>query len=776
MESLSQRGRNAFYAGRLNEAIELWERAAKKHPDIYPALAEAYFRRALTATASPNHKRSPEQDRLGESSLHDLQRATELQPNDAIYYYHLGLAHHRRGELDAAQLAYEIAAGLPTPPRGLFFSLALARLETDPNFDPGTLNGLAENERALFDMLAHVLRGDTSFLSPISPGSWVQVLLAKFSGANPTTALVRGLVYLMASQDEAAQKALDSVQGLAPHAQAVRHYYLGVLAARRGDWSKATMDWQQARARGMDTPWLRANLATAYLPAAIAAVRTENWKAAVEHARAALRAQPDSSAAAHVAVTALNHQAQNAAQGGQWTLAATLWREASEIHSKAIKTDSTTRVLLRNLAIAAEHAEAWEQAAGGWRDLLRTKPRSKKTQDHFTEAQWTWIRRRAILDLQKAGQLGQAITLLKQKIKTEPNDTTNRLELVEALLANQQETAAGNELQRILQMEPQNSQARSKLAEWHARREEWHAAEQEMQQLLAHDPANGKARRQMASLMVQRGRSLHSAGRVSAAREVLVQALTYAPDDADIYIDLGRADLDLRRQDAARADFEQAYRVGGKKLATHEQIVRCWTIERQRDQVEKAIARAETDLPAPLDPLFYVHSGLACFSSGSLRSASSSRENQKWENIGKELIERGIALKPSDPDLLRHVVMDCLEGQLLIGVAYAERLTQLTPDDPMAWIAFGFLRALNGQVAEGKQDLKHGGRLARQQGLRELEQAANEMRQQLDNPLLSLISGLGLPLGALIGQAEDQEEYEVDDEELLWTPPRRRRR
>src|SRR6266542_4408911 len=48
-ESLPQRGRNAFYAGRLNDAIEFWERAAKKHPEIYPALAEAHFRRATMA-------------------------------------------------------------------------------------------------------------------------------------------------------------------------------------------------------------------------------------------------------------------------------------------------------------------------------------------------------------------------------------------------------------------------------------------------------------------------------------------------------------------------------------------------------------------------------------------------------------------------------------------------------------------------------------------------------------------------------------------------------
>ncbi len=767
-ESLSQRGRNAFHAGRLGEAIEHWERAAKKHPEILPALAEAYFRRSLNhPTAAPDQP------------LHDLLRATELVPNDAIYYYHLALAHHRRGELDAALIAYAIGAGLPTPPRGLAFAMALAQLETDPNVEPSALNRLAENERALINTLAPLLRGDTAFArqSPTA-NSWLQSLVAKFSGADQMATLWRGLAHLLAGDTAAAQSALEPAQGLVPRAQALRHYYLGVLAARRGDWSAARVDWEQARARGLDTAWLRANLAAAHLPSAQAAVQAENWRGAVEHARAALRAQADHPTAAQVAVLALHQLANAAAHKGHWREAMDLIREANEIYAKAHKTDSTTRALLQNLAIASEQSEQWEQAAQSWRDLIRTKPRSKKAKDTFTDAQWDWMRRRAILDLQRAGQLAPVITLLKQKVKAEPKDIATRLELVEVLMANQKETAAGNELQRILEIDPQYAAARLKLAEWHVHRHEWHAAEQQMHLLLEQDPSNTTVRGRMANLMHQRGRSLHTDGRVAAAREVLEQAVTFAPDDVEIYIDLGRADLDLRRRDAARADFEQAYRIGGKKLATHEQIVRCWIIDRQHDEVEKAMARAETDLPPPLDPLFYVHTGLACFpptAPNPFGPARAKRVDDEWEDLGQAWIERAVALKPDDDELLHHIVGDCLDMQLPVGAVYAERLTQRTPDDPLAWITWGFLRAMSGQVNEGKENLKHGARLARQQGLSEMEQMANDLRRELDTPVVSLASSLGLPLGALFGQPEE-EEFEDADPEPFWTPPRRRRR
>lgn len=772
-ETLLARGSDALNHGYYADAINFFERAFKQQPAVGSALAEAYFRHAV-APKTPSAQQ-----------LKDLQRATELQPNDPLYYYHLGLAHHRCGELDAALLAYEIAAGLNHPPRGLPLSHGLAKIQADPHADLHTVAGLTEPERQILDTLAMLLRGDTSFLQHAADtGSWFKSLLSKISGSHPTFALWRGLGYLLAGDDDAAQKALDAANQLAPHAQALRHYYRGVIAAKQGDPSAARIDWEQARARGLDTPWLRANLAAVPLPSAHAALRAGNWNAAAEQARAALRADPANPAAAQIAAAALDRLAHAAAQAGNWKQAAAQWSEADQFYAHVAKSDATRRRILQNLAIAAERAELWEQAADAWRELLRTKPRGKKVHGVFSAAQWTWLRRRATQDLQKAGRLGDAITLMKQKIKQTPNDIGARLELVEALLANQQEVAAGNELGRILELEPTHTEARLKLAEWHARRGEWYGAESQVQKILEYDPANETAHRQRARLMQQRARSLHESGRVDAARAVIEEALQFAPNDAELYIDLGRAHLDLKQRAAAEADFEQAYRFGAKQISVHEQIARCWALERNLAQVKNAVTRAEQQVKLP--PLFFVHLGLECQRNSAPRSPFFAPPPQpadlEWTAYGKALIEQGVALNPNDLELLRHVVMDCIESHTPIGMPYAERLTQLAPADPMSWITFAVMQNIAGDVAAAKKNLKAAARVARRIGNRELEQTANQLLHDLDNPLFSLMSGLGTEFGGLLDDfAEDEfEDEEFEDEDLFWAPPpppsRKRRR
>ena len=658
--------------------------------------------------------------------------------------------------------AYQIAHDANPQTRGLAFAFALAKLETDPHADVAALAGLSESEREIVGALGQLLRGDLSFLRAAESRSWFKSLLAKVSTGHPTLALWRGLGYLLAGDDAAAQNALDAANRLAPHGEALRHYYLGVLAARRGDWSAARLAWEQARARGLDTPWLRDNLALVCLPNARAALRAENWRAAADEARAALQANAANADAGAIAAAALDRLAHRAARAGNWAQAATHWGDARQL-------GQPSRALLQNLAIASEMAQAWAQAAEAWRALLQAKPRSKKAKDPFTDAQWNWIRKRATLDLEKAGHLDEAIALMKQKIKANPSDLAERMELVDALLANGQETAARNELQRILQQDPQHREARLKLAEWHAARKEWYAAEMEMQRILEQAPTDESARKQMAFLMTQRGHALHADGKIAAARDVFEHALTYAPNNVEIYIDLGRTALDLRQPDVARQDFEQAYRLGAKQIGTHEQIVNCWVIARNMTEVKRAITRAETDLSQPT-PLFYVHAGLTCLQIPA--------PNPEWERLGRELVDKGIAFQPNDVELLRHVVMDFADAHSRHGLPYAERLTKLTPNDPAIYLTLALFQLTNGKLSDAKSSMKEGGRLARRQGLADLELAANEMRRMLDNPMLSMAANLGLPLDQLFGALPYEEEFddEYDNDLFGFGAPRRRSR
>ena len=73
-------------------------------PALSRALAEAHFRRALTARLPLDQ------------SLADLRRAVELWPGEARFWYHLGLTLHRADQVAEARTAYALAASLATNP------------------------------------------------------------------------------------------------------------------------------------------------------------------------------------------------------------------------------------------------------------------------------------------------------------------------------------------------------------------------------------------------------------------------------------------------------------------------------------------------------------------------------------------------------------------------------------------------------------------------------------------------------------------------------------
>src|SRR5947209_51 len=85
-----EQGLKAFRQASYSEAIRLWSlEDAPNQPGVRAALAEAYFRRAFTLGHPPA------------LVLADLQRATELLPGEARYWYHLGLALHRSDQPEA---------------------------------------------------------------------------------------------------------------------------------------------------------------------------------------------------------------------------------------------------------------------------------------------------------------------------------------------------------------------------------------------------------------------------------------------------------------------------------------------------------------------------------------------------------------------------------------------------------------------------------------------------------------------------------------------------
>ena len=129
MSGYVDEGLRAFRRGAGEEAIRAWNEAAKDAPELRPALAEAYFRRALNGGGS--RQRGGAVDRSK-----DLLAALEWAPGEGRFWYHLGLCRHRAGDLQGAGVAYQRAAERGFARRAaLAFVQGVLALELEPQLE-----------------------------------------------------------------------------------------------------------------------------------------------------------------------------------------------------------------------------------------------------------------------------------------------------------------------------------------------------------------------------------------------------------------------------------------------------------------------------------------------------------------------------------------------------------------------------------------------------------------------------------------------------------------
>src|SRR2546423_3003153 len=141
-----QMGLQALQAGRFDNAIATWSGLEQRDARVVAALAEAYFRRALTRPTS-------------QEQVADLQRAVALAPAELRYQYHLGLALHRAGDLGTAVQRYRTVLQHDAAWPGAGMALALAALEQDSRVDLAALPGSTPAIRQALAPVQALLRG-----------------------------------------------------------------------------------------------------------------------------------------------------------------------------------------------------------------------------------------------------------------------------------------------------------------------------------------------------------------------------------------------------------------------------------------------------------------------------------------------------------------------------------------------------------------------------------------------------------------------------------------
>ena len=730
-----QNGLRAFHQNNFTTAIQLWGLInLDADPAMRAPLAEAHFRRALGA-ANPQQR------------ISDLMCAISLLPDESRFWYHLGLVHHRADRLDEAFKAYTYA--LERGEARAAALRALVELERNPRYE---LEGLAEADRDGLFPAAMLLRGKAQAVLDPQPGSW----LDRAKTRNQSQAVVnlwRGLALISLGRMTEARDALTPIgKSLRAGAEAMRAWYHGLALQATGDQGGALHEWQAAATRA-PTPRLQAIVTADHLQKIKALIDDGQWAAALTAIHAALKLAPNRPALLKAQLVASNRLAQEAVQRSDWPAGIQHWRAMCDVLSAHPQLGLITP-LLYNLALAYEKTEQWDEAAHVWETLrgkLPPRPSAKSQaalQLPLPVPEFrAWLRRHVLECYKRTGDLDSAITNYRALIKASPDDLDLRYEFAEALISNAQDTAARNELQRILQKDANHTNAQLLLAELHLERGEIDEAERQTRSAFERQPDNPAVRRALSDVLAERGHDWFDASRYAEARKWYEEALQITPDHSHLPIWLGNTELALHHKDKAVRYFDTALNKAAD-LHVYVAVFQCWADWDELDAARALVARAETAGLA--NAHFYVDLVDICLKRANPLPAfpaffgppRKKKAPDPWQQLGQEMLHKAESV-PGDPvETLRQIVGVLGETQPDLALEHAQRLVKLTPHDPMAWLIQAALQAMSGEVKKAKDSARQAASLARKQNNSNLLNQIEAFRRELDMPLPFMGRGL----------------------------------
>ncbi len=577
---------NYFKHGNYDRAIQMWEQAKAKDAKLLPtaALAEAYFRRGIEAL---------QKDPLDlEKSFQDIQHAAELEPDSAVYQYHLGLAAHRLGNMEAAQIAYQKAGQLDeTLMQRAAYPLALTYLQTgeDPASKP-LWSHLPAPEQTLVQA-ADAFRRRPYTVPKSAPRMW-QALAALDQGEREIAqTLLNEIVNAPASDEDVG----------------AAHYYLGVLAAQADDELEARRQWGKAALKGYHTPELTANLGELYHRLAEEKLSEDALEAALDAAQEALRHTPDDKRLQTLMSQIYQRQAYQFAAEGNWEHALDHWQRAYEIEGGSFR-------LAYNLALAHEKIEDFWIAGEFWREVLRRRPRLEDRPDYINDEEVAKLWRRTAEAYTQAGEYEEAVNVYKLAVKWNPEHLETRMDLVQGLIDNGQLQAAQNELERILARDTDYVPALLQMGEVLTQSEYWWSASGALKyygRVLELEPDNLAARQGLVDFYMDRGDYFMQWGDFGEALKYYEQALDVHPQNGEVLAVIGGCYMSLEELETAESYLASALEHAQGNVKVYTELVNIWLAQGNDVKAWEIVAQAEAvspDLPLP----FYLLPGLYC--------------------------------------------------------------------------------------------------------------------------------------------------------------------
>ena len=538
-EETPRQGLAAFERGDYGEAIRAWKHAgpAGARPTVARALAEAHFRRALGAG---NEARR----------VQELHEATALAPDRAVYHFHLGLSYHRQGQLRRALAAYEAAHRLAPGDRRTRHHLALALL-ADPATAPRAHDLLAEG--SIRDEATARLRALAALREP-EPTKAVAAV-AGFEDRSPLATLTLGLAQLAAGQAEAAAQTLARVRRsrarLGTEARQAAGVASVVAHVRAGELT-AALDVLRALDVPVD-PTPRRAFAAAARALAQELLLDERHEDALLAWERALTAEPDHAPTRDVVGQVREVLATRAARRGDFDGAARYWRAALAERPGEAR-------ILRNLALAEERLERWQEAGARWEELTRLWKKERRSgrrdEDGAESRQRLAVAYRHLASAYDAADdIHAATRTLEHALNFDPSQVDVRLRAAELYLESEEYGRAIEHLRRVLDARPDDTRVLVDLGSAYDLKGDDRQAETHLARALALEPENPAVKATLAGVYHGRGHRLVDTGRTEDALVEFRRALELDPDFPEHYECLGDAHLRLGQRAAAKEMF-----------------------------------------------------------------------------------------------------------------------------------------------------------------------------------------------------------------------------
>jgi len=720
--SPKERGRRAFQAGRFAEAIKYWSGIAEPDRSLKQALAEAHFRQAAAL-------------HLDATTLPHLHSATKLLDSDPVYAYWYAVGLHKSGRIKEALAEYQRAE-----------SLGLAAAP-----------GAAQRNPQLSVWLAQRSGG------PLE--NWPELSAKAGDPQHATSRMVfDALTFLKHNDEEGNKKAVTQLGSMSPkflprEVGAQRYAYLGVAHARRGNTTAAFENWRLAARTWPAHRLVQHNLASTTLTQLREAL-DRNDMATVQTLVSGVSKQD---LALMSALRGLRYDMALAfARDKKWDEAVeqlTLIDTAMQDVKAAER-----RPILHDLALLSEMAEDWSSAAESWRGVLQALPRGKKAASEAgLNDQRKWIRKRAIDCYKRADELDQAIRVLRQTVKQDPNDLETRLDLVRALYANDQEQAAEKEAQRLLETDPNHIETLLQLGEMQLESGKYSRATQNLEHALSLAPDDRRVRTGLAEVLHQSAHEEEHWGQPERAIANFERAMQFAPEDLGLMGCAARSYASSGKLDKAREVVGRMIQAGKGTPEAYVKAADFWAGQNDTAGVDSVLKQAEQagalnayvlgmtgmnilDNVYPEAPSFLFdlarRYGMA---SGLVKSQLGRRPTKptdpKLRDYAHSLLTRAMQFTGATTEQLMPAFVPLVTICPQEALPYVTWMADHMPNDPMSALMLGCTLAIQKQTKAAESAFEKARTLAKAAHDTDTEQMAREFKTLAHEPEFAEVMG-----------------------------------